>query len=169
MREEVKEIFNNPQTLRQKLAEYFNTYDRVKIEYYATSAETFFLAGGKQGICYKESWSWLAFFFADWFFIYKKEYLKGIAILIFKFFGFLATLSNINSETLSDAEEIMMLAMLVISVASGIYAKYIVIKRFELSLNSNENMFKLMSGENTWAIWAGVVVYFIYISLLIIA
>ncbi|MCI7464284.1 MAG: hypothetical protein MSA79_06550 [Campylobacter sp.] len=48
MREEIKEIFNNPQTLRQKLGEYFHTYDTVKIEDYATSAKTFFLAGGKQ-------------------------------------------------------------------------------------------------------------------------
>lgn len=44
MIKEIKEIFNNPQTLRQKLDEY---YDTVKIEEYAT-AETFFLAGGKQ-------------------------------------------------------------------------------------------------------------------------
>ena len=44
MREEIKEIFNNPQTLRQKLGEYFHTYDTVKIEDYATSAKTFFFA-----------------------------------------------------------------------------------------------------------------------------
>lgn len=44
MREEIKEIFNNPQTLRQKLDEYFHTYDTVKIEDYATSAKTFFFA-----------------------------------------------------------------------------------------------------------------------------
>nr|WP_321317176.1 hypothetical protein [uncultured Campylobacter sp.] len=33
----------------------------------------------------------------------------------------------------------------------GIYAKYFVIKRFELALNSSEMVFKQMSGENTWA------------------
>ena len=90
MREEVKEIFNNPQTLRQKLGEYFDTYNTVKIEDYATSAETFFFAGGKQGLFLKATWSWFAFLFSEWYFIYKKEYLKGIAIfilnLIFLFF-----------------------------------------------------------------------------------
>ena len=44
MREEIKEIFNNPQTLRQKLGEYFRAYDTVKIKDYATSAKTFFFA-----------------------------------------------------------------------------------------------------------------------------
>lgn len=43
IREEIKEIFNNPQTLRQKLDEYFHTYDTVKIKDYAT-AKTFFFA-----------------------------------------------------------------------------------------------------------------------------
>lgn len=53
IREEIKEIFNNPQTLRQKLGEYFHAYDTVKIKDYAT-AKTFFFA--KQGLCLKATW-----------------------------------------------------------------------------------------------------------------
>lgn len=71
MREEIKEIFNNPQTLRQKLGEYFHTYDTVKIKDYATSTKTFFFA--KQGIYLKATWSWFTFLFSGWYLFTKKS------------------------------------------------------------------------------------------------
>ena len=69
---------------------------------------------------------------------------------------------EIVNETISDLSTAVFFVWIAVSIAAGIYAKYFVIKRFELALNSNEMMFKQMSGENTWAIWACVAIKIIY-------
>ena len=73
------------QTLRQKLDEYFHTYDTVKIKDYATSTETFFLA--KQGLCLKATWSWFTFLFSGWY-LFTKRVFKGDCYFYIKSYSF---------------------------------------------------------------------------------
>ena len=77
MTEQTKAIFNDPQLLRQRLGVFLQSPD--KVETYALAAEKFFAAGDRQHLCFKETWSWWAFLFPSWFFLYRKEYVKGVA------------------------------------------------------------------------------------------
>ncbi|WP_180379215.1 hypothetical protein [Campylobacter lanienae] len=46
MNEQTQKIFNNPQLLRNKLAEFLRTPEKVEI--YAQAAEKFYIAGNKK-------------------------------------------------------------------------------------------------------------------------
>ena len=71
MLEEIKTVFSDRQLLRQKLGEFLQTPN--KVELYAKAAEKFFATGSRESLCFKETWSWWAFFSPEFFFIYRKE------------------------------------------------------------------------------------------------
>lgn len=64
-----KQIFANPQLLRQKLELYLQS--PAKIEIYAKFAERAFAKGMKNDIAVKPSWSWWAFFSLHYFLYIK--------------------------------------------------------------------------------------------------
>ncbi|MCI6641850.1 MULTISPECIES: DUF2628 domain-containing protein [Campylobacter] len=49
---------------------------------YARAAEKFFYSSGKRYIKFQITWSWWAFFFTFWFFIYRKSYIAALIIFI---------------------------------------------------------------------------------------
>ena len=133
MTEQTKAVFSDPKLLREKLGEYLDTTNTAKIERYALAAEKFFAAGGREGLKSKATWSWAAFFVHWAFFLYRKVNNKAaLYFILISFAGIFAFIPMIFA---------------------GMYAKYHVIKRFEVALDSGEAMFKYMSGKAMWVVW----------------
>lgn len=133
MTEQTKAVFNDPQLLRQKLGEYLDTANSIKIEHYALAAEKFFAAGERKSLKYKATWSWPGFFF-NWLFLsYRKvndkAFLYLILISVTSIFGFIPM------------------------IFAGIKSKFYIIKRFELALDCGDAMFKAMSGKTMLLVW----------------
>lgn len=150
MNEQAQKIFNNPQLLRNKLAEFLRTPEKVEI--YAQAAEKFYIAGNKKEISFNITWSWWGFFFANGFLFYRKAYKSAIIISIITII----------------IGAVFLPLCLFINLYVAIQGKYIVIKRFEQALDTGEETFIQMSGYAKWVLYLALV-QIIFIMLFCIA
>ena len=158
-----KQIFANPQLLRQKLELYLQS--PAKIEIYAKFAEKAFAKGMKNDSAVKPSWSWWAFFFAPLFFIYKKCYSHGILLTVLSSFfhislllSFLVGYFFIHNNELENFLSIIMAfgvcIVFLLHIFYAIFAKYIIIKRFANSLSyEDDNVLMAMGGKDSVSIY----------------
>lgn len=131
MTEYSKEIFSDPKLLREKLGIYLQSPEKVEI--YARICEIAFAKGGKTFLSTVASWSWYAFFFAPAFFMYRKCYLMAIICMI------LYCIPGV---------------CLLVCFIAPIFAKFIVVKRFEKILDyQNDNLLMSYGGQNTVMAW----------------
>ena len=126
MTEKSREIFSDGAKLREKLAIYLQTPE--KVELYAQAAEAMFKRGNGEKIEFVATWSWWAFFCYALFFIYRKRYLAA-------FLFFLSVFVPIVN--------------VVVFIYACIGAKYLVIKDFEKRLDlAQDNDHALVRGTN---------------------
>lgn len=160
MTEQTRAVFENPELLREKLAIFLRTPEKVEI--YAKAAEKFFSAGGRQKLKYTSTWSWWGFFVAlcgaPWFFLYRKSY--GI------FFVALAALCIglvIFSDIFMPGSSGVWLGYvwgLIFAIVCAQLSKFTVIDRFSKALDSDELENK--GGVNPWGIYIPIGIIVIY-------
>lgn len=159
MTEQTRAVFENPELLREKLAIFLRTPEKVEI--YAKAAEKFFNAGGRQKLKYTRTWSWWGFFGSlcgvPWFFLYRKIYVIFFVALALQI-GLVIFL-NIFTPRSNGAWIIGYLVAYAQLCAQ--LSKFTVIDRFSKALDSDELENK--GGVNTWGIYIpiGIIVIFI--------
>ena len=120
MTEYSKQIFQNPELLRQKLNLYLQT--PKKTELYAKACEKFY-SSQKENIEWQFSWSWWAFFFPFLFLLSRKHYIAAFVALF-----------TIN------------IFLLFAHVFYAMWAKYFVVKRFVKFLDLQDDEILLKKG-----------------------
>lgn len=139
--ENTYKVFSNPTLLREKLAIFFNSTDKVEI--YAQAAEEFWRKGNGKDLKFAPTWSWWAFFLPFFFFLYHKQY--GIS-----FFSAISILAGI----IIYGFNIFCFAPCAVF---GIIAKYIIVKNFfskleETNKSPYSQMDSLKVGLNDWVL-----------------
>ncbi|MDA3078145.1 DUF2628 domain-containing protein [Campylobacter sp. JMF_06 NA1] len=120
MTDYAKEVFNNPNLLREKLALYIKTPN--KIELYAKDCEKFFAAGKGEKLEFDNTFSLWAFFGTIFFLVYRKIYwLAGLIFAV----NFLLTIIFPNLDKSIDRAISMGISML-----CAMLGRYLVCKRF---------------------------------------
>lgn len=149
MTEYTKQVFKDPELLRQKLAIYLNTLDKAEI--YAKSAECFFKAGEQEELKMKPTWSWWTFFFGLLFFAYRCNHQVTLSLIVFHALG------DILSAIIHSVYIPFMLISIGLHIFVVMYAKFFVIKRFEKILQQEDDKLLEKRGVSIFA----VVLYFI--------
>lgn len=156
MTKETQAVFSDSATLRAKLSEFLKTPE--KTELYARAAELFFDLGYKTSLKFSPTWSWWALFAGGWFFVYRKDYLHSIILLLLtSFFGGLCYLYGFWAVLGGSV-------CFAISLYSAVTAKYRVIKNFENSLDYDRAAtLEYLSGTNKWVIWLAIAILALFI------
>ena len=126
MTEYSKRIFSDPKALRQKLEIYLQTPEKVEI--YAQTCEISFMKGANSTLAISAGWTWWGFFFTFAYLIYRKCYVEALIALAVSF----------------ALGPLVMIGM-------GMFGKYIVAKRFEKTLElENDEALRMLGGTNFW-------------------
>ena len=151
MTEQTRAVFENPELLREKLAIFLRTPEKVEI--YAKAAEKFFNAGGRQKLKYTRTWSWWGFFGSlcgvPWFFLYRKIYVIFFVALAALWIG-RVIFSDIFMPGSSDVW-LDVVWQLIFAITCAQLSKFTVIDRFSKALDSDELENK--GGVNPWGIY----------------
>ena len=83
----------------------------------------------------KTSWNWVAFFFAPFWFGYRKMHLFAISYIIFD--AIMTTLSSINEYNFG-VYIVIQLITLAVTIAIPIYANYLYLVRANETINSTK-------------------------------
>jgi len=150
-----KSVLDDGNLLREKLALYLQTPDKVEI--YAQACEKFFINGAKLDLKFSPTWSWWGFFCHIWFCLYRKLYLVAGVLFIGSLLG-----------------GVVPVIALIVWIADGMVAKYFVCKRFVETLEmsnqlGNDDILIANGGVNKWAVWVGVIMSILAIILIISA
>ncbi|MCR4941863.1 MAG: hypothetical protein K5978_03600 [Campylobacter sp.] len=155
-----KEIFSDPEKLRQKLQIYLQTPN--KVELYAKAAELFFNGGGKEKLAKIPTFSWWAFFAHALFFMYRRDYVNMIICFFVPILPFMLP---------NWWEHIWIFCLpYTIFLFYAVFAKYIIISNFEKALRyEDDQMLKNMGGVNKIAVFIGLAILAVFLFLAVVA
>ena len=160
-----EDIFREPAVLRKKLDLYLKTPQKTML--YARVAEKFFYSSGKRYVKFQITWSWWAFFFTFWFFIYRKSYIAALIIFILTCIS--GSVSSLATDPIADGI-IGFFINFFIMIFSAIFAKFLVIKQFEKELMfEDDNVLRYNGGANRWVVWLILIGWILIIVLGILA